>query len=55
MNEVACPGILKEFTLDIISLKFDIEDLIGCKVDVITTVGISPYLVELIFKEAAPL
>lgn len=49
------PGILKEVTLDIISLKFDIEDLTGRKVDVITTVGTSHYLAEQIIKEAVPL
>jgi uncharacterized protein len=41
--------------LDIISLKYDIEDLTGRKVDVVTTKGISPYLAEQIIKEAVSL
>jgi uncharacterized protein len=41
--------------LDIISLKYEIEDLTGRTVDVVTTAGISPYLVEQITKEAVPL
>jgi uncharacterized protein len=40
---------------DIISLKYDIEDLTGRRVDVVTTGGISPYLVDQITKEAVPL
>ncbi len=35
---------------DIISLKYDIEDLTGRRVDVVTTGGISPYLVDQITK-----
>ena len=41
--------------LDIIALKYDIEDLTGRKVDVVTQAGISPYLVKQIMKEAVPL
>ncbi len=41
--------------LDIIALKYEIEDLTGRKVDVVTTKGISPYLAERIIKEAVPL
>jgi len=41
--------------LDIIWLKYEIEDLTGRKVDVLTTKGISPYLAEQIIKEAVPL
>ena len=41
--------------LDIISMKYEIEDLTGRKVDVVTTKGISPYLAEQIIKEAVPL
>ena len=41
--------------LDIISMKYEIEDLTGRKVDVVTTKGISPYLAEKIMKEAVPL
>ena len=45
----------KRSLLDIISMKYEIEDLIGRKVDVVTTKGISPYLAEKIIKEAVPL
>lgn len=45
----------KRSLLDIISLKYEIEDLTGRKVDVVTTKGISPYLAEQIMKEAVPL
>ena len=41
--------------LDMISMKYEIEDLTGRKVDVVTAKGISPYLVEQITKEAVPL
>jgi hypothetical protein len=36
----------KRSLLDIISMKYEIEDLTGRKVDVVTAKGISPYLVE---------
>ena len=45
----------KRSLLDIISLKYEIEDLTGRKADVVTTKGISPYLVEQIMKDAIPL
>ena len=45
----------KRSLLDIISMKYEIEDLTGRKVDVVTAKGISPYLVEQITKEAVPL
>jgi predicted nucleotidyltransferase len=45
----------KRSLLDIIALKYDIEDLTGRKVDVVTADGISPYLVNQIMKEAVPL
>ncbi len=45
----------KRSLLDIISMKYEIEDLTGRKVDVVTEKGISPYLVEQIMKEAVPL
>ena len=41
--------------LDIIALKYEIEELTGRKVDVVTTKGISPYLAEQIIREAVPL
>ena len=41
--------------LDIVSLKLDIEDLTGRKVDIVTRKGISPYLAKQILEEAVPL
>lgn len=41
--------------LDIIALKLDIEDLTGRNVDIVTVKGVSPYLAEIILKEAIPL
>jgi len=38
--------------LDLVSLWQDLEDLLGCKVDVITEGGISPYLRDRIYAEA---
>ena len=38
--------------LDIIGLKQDLEDLLGCKVDVVTEAAISPYIREQVLKEA---
>ena len=45
----------KRSLLDIIALKYELEDLTGRKVDVVTPAGISPYLVEQITNEAVPL
>lgn len=41
--------------LDLIAFKLDLEDLLGCKVDVLTEGGISPYLRGRIVREATPL
>ena len=41
--------------LDIIALKQDLEDLIGCKVDVLTEAAISPYIREQVLKNAISL
>ncbi len=41
--------------LDLIAMKHEIEDLTRRTVDVVTTKGISPYLVEQIVSEAIPL
>ena len=41
--------------LDIISLKYELEDLTCRTVDVVTAAGISPYLADQITKEAIPL
>lgn len=37
---------------DIIALKQDLEDLLGCKVDVVTEDGLSPYIREEVLKSA---
>lgn len=41
--------------LDLIGFWQDTEEFLGCKVDVITDGGISPYLKERIYSEAVPL
>jgi predicted nucleotidyltransferase len=41
--------------LDFIGLWQDLEELLGCKVDVLSEGGISPYLRDRILAEAAPL
>jgi len=40
---------------DQIALKQDLEELLGCSVDVVVEGGISPYLEERILAEARPL
>jgi hypothetical protein len=41
--------------LDLAAFKLDLEDLLGCRVDVVTEAGISPYLRDRILAEAKPL
>ncbi|PJA80946.1 MAG: hypothetical protein CO149_00535 [Nitrospirae bacterium CG_4_9_14_3_um_filter_51_5] len=41
--------------LDLIGLSQDLEELLHCKVDVVTDCGVSPYLKERITSEASPL
>ena len=41
--------------LDIIAIKQDLEDLLGCKVDVVTEDSISPYLRDRVLSEAVSL
>ena len=41
--------------LDLVGFWQDLEELLGCRVDVITDGGISPYLRERIYAEALPL
>ena len=41
--------------LDIIAIKQDLEDLLGCRVHVVTEAAVSPYLKERVLKEAVPL
>ena len=38
--------------LDLIAIKQDLEDVLGCKVDVVTEASVSPYLREPVLKEA---
>jgi predicted nucleotidyltransferase len=41
--------------LDIVAMKQDVEDLLGCGVDVVTEAAISPYIREQVLKEAIDL
>ena len=41
--------------LDLVGFWQDLEELLGCRVDVITDGGMSPYLRERIYAEALPL
>lgn len=41
--------------LDIVAIKQDLEELLGCKVDVVTEAAISPYLREKVLHEAVRL
>lgn len=41
--------------LDIIAIKQDVEDLLGCKVDVVTEASISPYIRSSVLREAVNL
>jgi predicted nucleotidyltransferase len=41
--------------LDIVAIKQDLEDLLGCKVDVVTEDSVSPYIREQIVKDAITL
>jgi predicted nucleotidyltransferase len=41
--------------LDLIAIKQDLEDLLGCQVDVVTEAAISPYIGEHVLREAVSL
>ena len=41
--------------LDLIAFAQDVEELLGCNVDVVAEGGISPYLADRIYAEARPL
>lgn len=41
--------------LDLIAIKQDLEDLLGCSVDVVTEAALSPYIREQVLQEAIPL
>jgi len=45
----------KASLLDIVAMKQDLEDLLGCKVDVVTEDAISPYMRDEVLKEAVTL
>ncbi|HKZ86289.1 MAG TPA: nucleotidyltransferase domain-containing protein [Anaerolineae bacterium] len=38
--------------LDLIAIKQDLEDLLGCEVDVVTEAAISPYVRDRVLREA---
>jgi predicted nucleotidyltransferase len=41
--------------LDIVAIKQDLEDLMGCDVDVVTEAAINPYIREEVLREAVSL
>ena len=41
--------------LDFIAIKQDLEDLLGCRVDVVTEAAISPYIRDRVLQEAISL
>jgi hypothetical protein len=41
--------------LDIVAIKQDLEDMLGCKVDVVTESALSPYIRTDVLKEAKTL
>lgn len=41
--------------LDLIAIKQDLEDLLGCRVDVVTEGSVSPYIREQVLEEAVNL
>ena len=41
--------------LDLIAIKQDLEDLLGCRVDVVTEAAISPYIRDRVLQEVASL
>ncbi|MGH9939768.1 MAG: nucleotidyltransferase family protein [Blastocatellia bacterium] len=41
--------------LDLVAIKQDLEDLLGCEVDVVTEASLSPYIRDSVLKEAVTL
>jgi len=41
--------------LDMIAIKQEIEELTGCKVDLVTPAALSPYIRDQVLKDAVPL
>ncbi|MGE0131141.1 MAG: nucleotidyltransferase family protein [Blastocatellales bacterium] len=38
--------------LDLVAIKQDLEDLLGCEVDVVTEASLSPYIRDTVLKDA---
>ncbi len=45
----------KSSLLDLVAIKQDLEDMLGCKVDVVTESALSPYIRKDVLKEAKTL
>jgi predicted nucleotidyltransferase len=45
----------KRSLLDIVAIKQDLEDMLGCRVDVVTESSLSPYIRQEVLKEAKTL
>lgn len=45
----------KRSLIDVIAIKQDLEDLLGCRVDVVTEAAISPYIREQVLQSAVAL
>ena len=41
--------------LDLVAIKQDLEDLLGCRVDVVTEASLSPYFRDAVLREAVAL
>jgi hypothetical protein len=41
--------------LDLVAIKQDLEDVLGCKVDIVTECSISPYMRDEVLQEAVAL
>jgi predicted nucleotidyltransferase len=41
--------------LDLAEFKLDVEELLGCRVDVVTEAGLSPFLREEVLQTSKPL
>jgi len=41
--------------LDLVAIKQDLEDLLGCEVDIVTEASLSPYIRDSVLKEAVSL
>lgn len=41
--------------LDLVAIKLDLQDLLGCSVDVVTEPGLSQYIKDQVLRDAIPL